>query len=115
MNDISTAANEPALVAKIAIRRTSDAMRDRFRAYRIVIDGQPVAKIKRGQSHEVDVAPGPHSVQLTIDWCTSREAYVDLRAGDRVAFVCKPSGSPATAIPSITIGRNFYIALEPDS
>ena len=75
-----------------------------------------MAKVKRGRAHEIDVAPGSHTVRLTIDWCSSPEARVELRAGDRVALVCEPGGGtkPHDAIPSITVGRDFYIALELD-
>jgi hypothetical protein len=100
--------------ATITIRRTASGRRDQFRAYRIVIDGQSVARVGRGQSREIEVAPGPHSVQIAIDWCTSQKALVELGAGDRVAFACEPGGSAWMGLLAITIGRRSYIALELD-
>jgi len=44
---------------------------DIFRAYEILLDGQPIGNIKRGESVEFDVEQGEHVLQLRIDWLTS--------------------------------------------
>ena len=42
---------------------------DRMRAYKVILDGKEVTKIRNGQQIELDVAPGNHEVYLKIDWC----------------------------------------------
>ena len=60
---------------------------DRFRAYKVVLDGNVVGEIKYGQQVEFDVAPGKHHLNLKIDWCRSN--IVDFEENqDTVEFEC---------------------------
>ena len=45
---------------------------DRFRRYRILVDGAEVGRLRQGERLAVEVAPGPHEVEARIDWCGSR-------------------------------------------
>ena len=68
---------------------------DRLRAYSVVVDSQAVGKIRRGQTLELPVAPGAHSVQIAIDWARSPalEVDVDLVPGETVDLRCTPNAA----------------------
>lgn len=40
--------------------------------YKIILDGQEVAKIKQGESFSFNLHSGTHNLQLKLHWCTSR-------------------------------------------
>jgi hypothetical protein len=42
--------------------------RDGLRAYRVVVDGRPVAKLRRGRTCAIAVGPGRHRLYVRLDW-----------------------------------------------
>ncbi|MFI6582745.1 hypothetical protein [Embleya sp. NPDC050493] len=101
--------------AVIVVRRVREGMRDILRAHRVLVDGQVVGKVKRGQVLTVAVAPGPHRVRLAIDWCSSPELEVTVPDGGTAAFVCAPGGSPLDRGAAGPQRRGRYIVLEADT
>jgi hypothetical protein len=67
-------------------RTTSYA--DRIRAYRILIDGREAARITAGETVEVPVMSGTHSVVARVDWCGSPTRHFSVDAGKTVQFEC---------------------------
>ena len=75
---------------KIIINRISE-YENRARKIKIEIDGTLVAKIKNGETCELEVSAGKHHIQAKIDWCTSNlleletdkdsEIHLELRKG----------------------------------
>lgn len=63
---------------------------DRMRAYKVILDGKEVAKIRNGQQIELDVAPGNHELYLKIDWCQSNRIEFELNE-NIVDFECGSS------------------------
>ena len=76
----------------IRITRAPGGWRDLLRAYSILLDGRHVGRIRRGQTKEVAVEPGEHSVQLKCDWCGSQRRVVRLGAAETAEFSCRPGG-----------------------
>jgi hypothetical protein len=75
----------------IRLHRRRSFYRDRLRAYRVRIDGNPVAKIAAGATMDFPVPSGEHRVRLTIDqFCSSREVMLQVREGELVEFTCRP-------------------------
>jgi hypothetical protein len=99
--------------AEVSVCRASESLRDRLRAYSLVIDGAVVAKVKRGESATVAVAPGEHTVWMKIDWCRSRIFRIELADHERVTLTAR-SGirSLLLGLLYITIWRTRYIELE---
>jgi hypothetical protein len=70
--------------------------------------------VRAGQVVTVPLAPGQHSVGLTIDWCRSNEVAFAIRPGETVEFEC---GSSLTgcrwllALLYVTLLRNEYLWL----
>ncbi|MFE9959263.1 hypothetical protein [Micromonospora sp. NPDC005299] len=61
----------------ITVRRAFDAG-GVLRRMKIEVDGQVVARLKRGAAQSVDVAPGRHVVQAHLDWQSSEPVEVHL-------------------------------------
>ena len=73
--------------ATICITRTS-RYPDRCRAYRILIDGREFARLMPGESAEIPVNPGRHSVVARVDWCGSPTLQLDVHSGEAVSLEC---------------------------
>jgi hypothetical protein len=98
----------------IRLRRRPGAWRDVLRGYRVLIDGENVGLIRLGQVREFSVTPGMHSIRLKIDWCSSPELSVNIRAGDTIGFVCAPGGSPLR-LWDLVVNTGKYIHLAQDA
>jgi hypothetical protein len=68
-------------LATLHIRRTTKYP-DRFRKYRLFVDGEPVGRIGAGRELEVGVAPGRHEIVARIDWCSSNTLELNVQVGD---------------------------------
>lgn len=101
--------------AELTVARDTVPSPDRLRAYRLMVDGVAVAKVKRGETATVTLSPGRHRIRMKIDWCGSRTLELDVSDSDRLAVRCRPglTGLKALAVPLyLTFLRNRYIELE---
>jgi len=64
--------------------------RDLVRTYRLTLDGQLCAELKRGQETTVRVGPGRHVAQARIDWTGSPEVGFDVNPGQTVRLIVEP-------------------------
>ncbi len=77
------------LAADAVIRvKRSTSYPDRIRAYRILVDGQEMVRLNDGQSVELPVISGRHTIVAKIDWCSSPTLNVTIRDGETVNFEC---------------------------
>ncbi|KDN87690.1 hypothetical protein KCH_05450 [Kitasatospora cheerisanensis KCTC 2395] len=97
----------------LRVTRDPTPVRDKFRAYTLLVDDSPVATIRRGASVSVELAPGPHTVRLKIDWCASPEAVVTVAAGTEHRLECGPRTGAAGHASLITAERDTYLWLRP--
>ena len=74
--------------------------------------GIDAGKIADGFVRKVAVTAGPHRIWLAIGWCRSPEVSFDARAGERIAFRCRPSGGSWRIMYDATLGRRRYIAFQ---
>lgn len=96
---------------KIEIDRSDHGWVDRARAYEVFIDGISRGKIRHGERVELEVDPGPRSVQLAIDWCRSPAIMVNAAPEAPLRLSCRPSS--LLRLPyAVTFGRKRYIHLE---
>jgi hypothetical protein len=100
--------------ARIILRRDEDGVAERFRSYRIFLDGERVGSIKRGETIVLEVSAGHHSLQAAIDWGRSPPVDLDLDPGQELEVRCWTNASPLTALYWITLGRQRYLGLSVD-
>ena len=86
---------------------------DKVRAYKIMLDGQEIGRIKEGAEESLTIPSGSHELQLKIDWALSPVVRFDAADGHVVKFTCKPRPNPFTVLYYATIARKNYISLEP--
>jgi membrane protease YdiL (CAAX protease family) len=96
---------------RIRLLRRS-AISDKLQAYKILIDGDEVGQIRDGQSISILVSPGPHAVQLRMDWCRSKPVEFSATEGEGIRFECGSSLGGwriILAVLYITLLRNRYM------
>ncbi len=79
--------------AQIVIRRPEGGYRDKFRRYRIEVDGVVKARLKRGDRVSIAVTSGRHRVRARIDWTGSPEIEVSSDDGSVTQMIIEPAGA----------------------
>jgi hypothetical protein len=97
--------------ATIVISRKHGGWRDRARSYIIMVDSNPVGKIKHGQRVELPVPHGQHELVLKISWCTSPSITFDAQPGAVIEFFCEPGGPATAALQDVLGNTGQYITL----
>lgn len=77
----------------VHVHREDWPWRDRFRSYKIVLDGEVVGKVRPGAEEVYPVEPGPHSLAVRVDFTGSSIKYFNVLPGHTVRFTCCPVGS----------------------
>jgi len=72
-------------MATIIINRTNEFI-NRFRNYVIFIDNERIATIKNGETKDLIVPGGKHSVVIKIDWCSSATLSFDIKEEEIKTF-----------------------------
>ena len=84
-----------------------------MRAYKILVDRMPAGEIRSKETKNFSIPSGDHTIQLKVDWCTSRKLDVDV-SPDQSIDLCSRSRNPFLALYWITFDRREYIDLTPD-
>ncbi|MGW0230875.1 hypothetical protein ACWDWO_21390 [Actinopolymorpha singaporensis] len=103
----------PSGTGALRVAREPAKWRDKWRAYRILVDGVQVGRVRRGESTTVTLTPGTHHVRLRIDWCTSPEVSVDITAGEQSELECGPARSELGNARQIRDAPHTYLWLRP--
>jgi hypothetical protein len=61
-----------------------------FVAFHVMVDGDDVGEVRRGQTRLFQIAPGRHEVHLELAWSRSPSIDVDIASGETVKLVCWP-------------------------
>ena len=100
----------------ISIKRDS-GFADKTRAYKVILDGEEVGKIKDGQKIKIDIAPGGHKLYIKIDWCQSNIVEFEMNE-NIIEFECGSNlRGPKLLLPFIiliyiTFRKKQYIWLK---
>ncbi|SRR6266567_7372201 len=89
-NQVADGGSAPA-TGRLRITRDNATVRDKLRAYKIVVDGAVVGKVKRDKSVLVDLAPGRHAMLVSLDWCSSKPIVVEIVEGAECSVECGPN------------------------
>jgi hypothetical protein len=90
--------------SSIVVSRDRRGWRDRARTYGVVIDGEQVAKIKRGQRIELPIASGRHEILMRINWGNSESIQLDVLPGESIQLFCA-TGSSQLGMGYISLSR----------
>ena len=102
------------MAASIRLSRESARWRDRARAYRVLIDGSEVARIRDGETAHLPVEPGTHSLRLRLDWAGSREVKFTVGDSEEVGFSCRPgTGLAIWILLQSLFVRDRWVILKP--
>ncbi len=74
--------------AYLHLRRVSQWL-SRWRAFRVMLDGQCIDKIRNGVSRVYEITPGEHELVITIDWVSSDPVVFCCAEGEAVRFACR--------------------------
>src|SRR4051794_15244044 len=98
--------------ASLTVERIENAWIDRARAYKVMVDGNEVGRVRRGETQTFQIAPGPHEVHMGIDWARSPSVEGDFAEGGDTRLRCGPNANPLTVLWFTTFGRKKYVRLE---
>ncbi len=98
--------------ARLTITRGT-AYVDRARAYKIMLDGQEVGRIKNDMTETISVPAGAHEVFLKVDWASSPIQTFEAKPGQEIRFSCRPTANAFMALLQSLFNRKNYITLEP--
>lgn len=84
---------------------------DALRAYKIFIDGKEIGKIKSNETLKIQLAVGNHSIQLKIDWCSSKEMVFSILENQTTYAQCAPVGKGFLSAPSALLNKDGYISI----
>lgn len=93
--------------AMLTIVRNS-TVADGTRAYKVVLDGVVVGKVKNGETVEFALTPGKHVLHLKIDWCRSDIVEFDSAEGNE-RYVC--GALVAGLIPMLMRPKDYIFLL----
>ena len=96
-------------MAEIVVRRASTAWQDRYRAFKVFVDGERRGSIASGSELGVEVAPGTHAVQLKLDWCSSPIVEIEVAANKTKIVDCGSNANPFLSLMVVTFFRKQYI------
>lgn len=61
-----------------------------FVAFHVMVDGDDVGEVRRGQTRLFQIAACRHEVHLEMAWSRSPSIDVDIASGETVKLVCRP-------------------------
>lgn len=101
-------------MSQIHIQRES-RYADGARKYKIILDGAQIGSIPRDTEQSFSVEPGEHTLELTIDWCSSNIVEFTVEEGQDVFFLCGSNiqlGRLLQTLLYFTIWRKRYLFIE---
>lgn len=93
----------------MVILKRGKSFTDKMRAYKVLFDRTEIGKIRQGDLMQFSVPEGKHTLQLKIDWCTSKPVTFELTQ-QPITFECG-SKTAIKAIFSAFFKKNDYIWL----
>ena len=79
---------------------------DKFRAYKVLLDGIEIGDIRQGESKQFPVQEGKHTLQLKIDWCTSESITFDF-LDKPIEFECGSNTAMKAALSAFFKTNNY--------
>lgn len=62
--------------------------RDKLRSYKIIIDDEYISDIQSGETLDLEIPEGKHTIYLKIDWCRSNKINFYKSNNENIEFDC---------------------------
>lgn len=85
---------------------------DKARAYKLLLDGQEVGRIKEGETLTLETPPGEHRLEARIDWCAAEPLMVLVEKDEPAQVVVYNTHGPVWGLLAVTFWMNRYLTLE---
>ena len=102
-------------MATVSIRRAAEPHGDRVRKYRVELDQREVAALAWMETVRLQVAPGPHTLRMKIDWSGSPVVPFQALGDEEIRFVCRPAHTVASVFVALFESirkRDRWLSLE---
>jgi|SRR5882757_2638422 len=102
-------------MANVKITRISEYA-NRIRNIKLFVDGKEIDVIANGQTKDLTISGGTHTLQAKIDWCTSNKVTFTVGENESKTFTLSSFAKHSSlgifaAIYYITFGANKYLNL----
>jgi len=97
-------------MATIRIKRGAGYV-DLVRAYTVVLDGRQVGTLRRGKEIVLHTPAGPHTLQVKIDWCSSKPISFSIAEEQSTSFECGNSTKAVLALLYVILWPSDYLWL----
>jgi hypothetical protein len=86
---------------------------DRFRNYKIVVDGSEIGRLAEGDLLRQEIATGSHVIEARIDWCGSQPLEFEASSEDLTVLVANATqdGGVLSTIYFLAFKRRNYLCL----
>jgi hypothetical protein len=84
--------------ARIVLRRTTSKRHDIMGSYKILLDDELAAKIRRGERVQIETSPWAHRIKAKIDWAGSSTLHVEIQDEDTLYVTVEPAGNVFTSL-----------------
>ncbi len=85
---------------------------DRFRQYKIFVNGAEAGTIARDSVLDLEVPSGPLTIEARIDWGRSRPLTIEAAPGERIEVEVLNHWGALLALWGITFGFRTYLTLK---
>ncbi len=93
---------------KLIIHRISE-FENRARKIKIELNGELAVTIKNGETLELDIPSGTHTIQAKIDWCSSN--LLELEANDTSSIEVVLSSGEGSSLYRVIFKLKEYLKL----
>ena len=76
--------------ARIVVRRDQHWLAA-ARAFKVIVDGDVVGRVRNGGTEVFEVPAGDHSLRIRLDLAKSNELEFELLPAERATFSCRPA------------------------
>ena len=101
-------------MAELVVRRAGAVWVDRYRTYKVYVDGEQRDALNADTEVRIHVAPGKHAFQLRLDWCSSPVIEIEVAANETKIVECGPNSNPFLSLIFVTLLRKQYIWVRPE-
>ena len=100
-------------MSSLTLQRDSGYV-DALRAYKVLVDGTVVGRIRQGETQQYTLSPGQHELQLKVDWCGCKPFPFTISDNENITFHVKSNfrGRTFGILYFVLFAPNEYLVLQ---